>query len=286
MSSENKVINVKLRKFDMTNIGDCKVILFIGKRNTGKSQLVLDYLYHNRDIPLGTIISPTDDYNFTYKPHVPSIFIHENFDKELINHVLERQKDMCKKCQFKSSYKNIDPRAFLIFDDCLAGARDWINDKNIRWIFMNGRHAKLTFLLTMQYPLGIPPNLRTNIDYIFLCKESKINNQKRLYDNYAGIFPTFEMFREVLTQCTKDYGCMVINDSSTSNNLEDQVFWYRVNMQQKDFDTFKICYPIFWKNNDKYFYDNSNNLSDDEDDNNKYNFGNNKNMYNVKYLNN
>ena len=56
-----------------------------------------------------------------------------------------------------------DPRAFLILDDCLYD-NTWAKDKNMRYVFMNGRHYKLLFLLTMQYALGIPPNLRTNID--------------------------------------------------------------------------------------------------------------------------
>ena len=30
---------------------------------------------------------------------------------------------------------------------------------------MNGRHYKMMFIITTQYALGIPPNLRTNIDY-------------------------------------------------------------------------------------------------------------------------
>ena len=44
----------------MSKIGDNKVIVFIGKRNSGKSCLVLDYLTHNLDIPVGMVISPTD----------------------------------------------------------------------------------------------------------------------------------------------------------------------------------------------------------------------------------
>ena len=51
--------------------------------------------------------------------------------------------------------KTIDPRAFLI-DDCLYD-QSWIRDTNIRSLFMNGRHYKILFIITMQYALGIPP---------------------------------------------------------------------------------------------------------------------------------
>ena len=50
----------------------------------------------------------------------------------------------------------------------------------MRSVFMNGRDYKLLFLLTMQYALGIPPNLRTNIDYVFILRENYVSNRKRL----------------------------------------------------------------------------------------------------------
>ena len=247
--NDNDVVNVRLKKFNMKLVGDNKIIIFIGKRNVGKSVLVLDYLYHHQDFPLGTVISPTDDYNFTYKPHIPSIFIHDEFTPELIEQALTRQKDICRNCRLDPKYKGIDPRAFIILDDCLADSDSWARDKNIKWIFMNGRHAQVTFILTMQYPMGITPNLRTNVDWIFICKEPKIANQKRLYEHYAGMFPTFDMFRAVLKHCTRDYGCLVIDNGSTSDKLEDQVYWYRADVKNRpDWDTFKLCYPIFWKN--------------------------------------
>lgn len=249
-SSNDEAINVQLKKFDMSSIGDDKIILFIGKRNTGKSVLVLDYLYHHRDFPLGTVISPTDNFNFTYRPHVPAIFIHEEYTPELMAQFLKRQKDLCANCKRDPKYATVDPRAFMILDDCLADSADWIKDKNIRWIFMNGRHAKVTFILTMQYCMGITPTLRTNVDYIFICKEPKLGNQKRLYEHYAGMFPCFEMFRTVLNKCTKNRGCLVIDNSSNSDQLEDQVFWYRANINRPDWQDFKLCYPIFWEKND------------------------------------
>jgi hypothetical protein len=247
----SEVVTIKLKKFDMKKVGDNKILVFIGKRNTGKSILVMDYLYHHQDFPLGTVISPTDEFNHTFKPHIPSIFIHDEYSSELVDQVLERQKDICKKTKSDPNYAGVDPRAFLIFDDCLADA-EWVKDKNIKWIFMNGRHAKLTYILTMQYAMGITPPLRSNIDYTFICKDTKISNLKRLYDHYAGMFPTFEMFRNVFNQCTKDYGCLVIDNSSTSDKLEDQVYWYRADVKSKpDWDDFKLCYPAFWENNEK-----------------------------------
>ena len=39
-------MNLELKKFDMTQIKDDKVVVLIGKRDTGKSFLCRDILYH------------------------------------------------------------------------------------------------------------------------------------------------------------------------------------------------------------------------------------------------
>ena len=39
------------------------VVVLIGRRDTGKSYLVRDLLFHHRNIPLGTVISGTEAGN-------------------------------------------------------------------------------------------------------------------------------------------------------------------------------------------------------------------------------
>ena len=50
-------MNLNLRKFDIRSITPDKVCVFIGKRETGKSFLVKDLLWHHRAVPIGTVIS-------------------------------------------------------------------------------------------------------------------------------------------------------------------------------------------------------------------------------------
>ena len=114
---------------------------------------------------------------------------------------------------------------------------------------MNGRHYKILFMITMQYALGIPPNLRTNIDYVFILRENYVSNRKRLYEHYAGMFPTFEMFCQVMDQCTENYECLVINNNAKSNKLSDQVFWYKAEPRPD----FKIGGSSYWDYSDKNY---------------------------------
>lgn len=244
-------MTLELRKFDMRQISfkttenSGPVIVLIGRRDTGKSYLVRDLLFYQQDIPIGTVISGTEAGNSFYGEHVPKIFIHEEYNSCIIENILKRQKQCLKQVQQEQQmYKksNIDSRAFCILDDCLYDST-WTKDKLMRLLFMNGRHWKIMLIITMQYPLGIPPNLRTNIDYVFLLREPYINNRKRIYENYAGMFPTFEAFSQVMDQCTENYECLVINNNSKSNKLTDQIFWYKA----EPHPTFKLGSKEFWE---------------------------------------
>ena len=254
---------LKLRKFDIKSIPSDKVIVFIGKRETGKSFLVKDLLYYHKDVPIGTVISGTEAANTFYGNMVPSLFIHDAFTPQIVANSLKRQKMVIKKInKDKARYgsSNIDPRAFLILDDCLYD-QSWVRDENIRNLFMNGRHYKMLFIITMQYALGVPPNLRTNIDYVFILRENLMNNRKRLYEHYAGMFPSFEIFCQVMDACTEDFNCLVINNNSKSNKIEDQVFWYKAEPHSE----FKIGASEFWKHHNQNYNDG---YDTDEDDSN------------------
>ena len=85
-------------------------------------------------------------------------------------------------------------------------------------------------------------NYDKNIDYVFILREPYIANRKRIYENYAGMFPTFESFSQVMDQCTENYECLVINNNSKSNKLHDQVFWYKAD----NHNDFRLGSKEFW----------------------------------------
>ena len=245
-------MNFNIRRFNMDVIKErCAVdshkspmILLIGKKDTGKSFLVRDILHHTQDCyPIGTVISGTEVANEFFQHMVPSKLIHDKYKPEIVINVVKRQLAL-KQQRNHTKSTTMDPRAFLILDDCLFDDT-WIRQESTRYVFMNGRHVDLTTMITMQYPLGVPPSLRTNVDFVFILRENIIGNRKRIYENYAGMFPTFDMFCQFMDQCTENYECLVICNSSSSNKLEDQVFWYKAS----DHPPFRLCADSLWVDN-------------------------------------
>ena len=145
-------MSISLSKFNPKKIEERRIsgsgpatCVFIGKRGTGKSTLVADILYYIRRINAGVAISATEDGNAYYANFIPDILIHSEYKPEIIQQVITRQKKV-----INSDNKNKDGDVFVLLDDCMYDKR-MIRDTNIRGIFMNGRHWRISFMLTMQY---------------------------------------------------------------------------------------------------------------------------------------
>jgi hypothetical protein len=140
-------MTLDLKKFDMKSISfkpsenKGPVIVLIGKRDTGKSFLVRDLLFYHQDIPIGTVISGTEEGNGFYGKMVPKLFVHNEYNTVIIENILKRQRQVLKQIKKEMiTYKRstIDPRAFVILDDCLYD-NTWAKDKMMRLLFMNGK---------------------------------------------------------------------------------------------------------------------------------------------------
>ena len=237
-------MKLELKKFNPKNVTQESVIVMVGKRCTGKSHLIRDILSYHNDVPVGVVISLTEKANGFFEKFIPKMLIYDEPDEGTIQKFLDRQMKISterKRELKKFGNSQIDARAFLILDDCLYDKR-WINNINIRSIFMNGRHYKIFFLVTMQHAMGLPPVLRNNIDYVFIFRNNIRREREKIYQHYAGMFPTFEAFEQVMQQTTENYECLVIDNKTQSNKLEDQIFWYKA--EEKNF---KMCSADLWE---------------------------------------
>jgi len=236
-------MKLELKKFDPTKIKNDSVVVFIGKRNTGKSYCMKDIMSYNRDIPVGVVVSPTERANGYFEKFIPKMLIYDDLDEKLVSKFLNRQINITKDKKRdleKHGSSTIDPRAFLILDDCMYN-KAIMKDKNIRCIFMNGRHYKIFLLITMQHGLGLPPDLRSNIDYVFIFRNNIVKEREKIYNHYAGMFPTFDVFNQVMNQCTENYECLVIDNKTQSNNINDNVYWYKAQDSN-----YKMCSQNLW----------------------------------------
>lgn len=199
---------INIRQFSPDTMKKYFTALSIGRGRAGKTTLIKD-LMRKLDLSSGTVICSTGEYVETEELKVVKEFTPEILEK-FVSEITENNLFLKEKT--------------MILDDCLFDPK-WKDDENIRTLIINSRCLRCNLLMTQQYPDTIPVVLRANIDYIFIFKEPNLSAQRKLYRQYSGMFSSFEMFSQVLEECTKNYGCMVIDNTSHSNRIEDTVFW-------------------------------------------------------------
>lgn len=194
-------------------------------RNTGKSTLITSLLYAKKHIfPSALVISGTEDSNHHYQKIIPDSFIYNKYDEEVIETFVRRQKIA------KEHLSN--PWSVLLLDDCTDDPKVFARPLQ-QGLYKNGRHWKMLYILSLQYGMDIRPVIRTNIDGVFILRESNLRNRKILWENYAGCIPDFQDFCSIMDQITDDYTALYVNNATQSNDLRDCIFWYKAPMINK-----------------------------------------------------
>lgn len=216
-------------KYNKDNDYLCPRICIIGQSGSGKSFVTKEILNNQKDIPCASIICPTDRLNKFYDTMVHSSYIHHKYKPSIVPKILNRQNDIIQKniIREKNKKKLIDPRIIFVMDDCMAESHLWLKDPNILEIMNQGRHYKMTYILTLQYSLSIPPAIRTNFNFVFLLGEDSYINRKKLYDYWCSVIPSFQLFEQIFLEVTQNYGCLVINNTIKSTDITKKLFWFR-----------------------------------------------------------
>lgn len=225
----NASSRLQIKDLDMSTMCSNPAIIIIAKRGSGKTWVCRSLLNRYRDIPVGVIISHTEKTDPFFQEFFPDAFIYNEYKPQIFKKILARQLAIREKAAAKLKMgKKIDTRILLLMDDCLSNSKDWAKDESLIEILFNGRHYDITYILTMQAPLGITPQLRTNFDYVFLLYTDNFNEIKKLYDHYTGMFPNLVAFKEVYDKLTENYGVMVVKKrDASSRDLASKIYHFK-----------------------------------------------------------
>lgn len=231
--------SLNLRRFDPASIKPHRIVVAIGKRGTGKSVLIRDLLYSQRQtLEYGLAMTPTQESGDCFRKFMPPSSVYTEYRGDIVDSLLAMQKQ-------RSQELGMDKlrSLFLVLDDCMYD-KTVMKSKGMRNLFMNGRHYKCFFLAAVQWLMDLGPDLRTQVDYVFALRENIVSNRERLYKFFFGLFPKYEDFARVFDACTANYECLVIDNTSTSNKIEDCIFWYKAS---PDIPDFRLCAPVYWE---------------------------------------
>ena len=235
----NHVSNTSMKTFDIKNLKNSHTLI-IGKRGTGKSVLVKDIIENNNyDTQKHVyVFSGTERCNPYYAKFVNNSHIYREYNEDALQQIINAQYYMFRE-------EKINREIMIVFDDCIS-KKNCFACSVMTDLLLNARHYNISYILTMQYPMGLSPEIRLNMDNVFLLAEDTVSNKKRLYEHYAGCLPDFSSFNEIFIRETKDFGCLVINNRGV-NKLCDKIFSYKVNMKTDNCSFNELIEPACFK---------------------------------------
>lgn len=225
-------VSLDISFFDPRTIKRNSIILVIGKRGSGKSTVARDIMSYHSDIKAGLCICKTNRMNGFWSPHIPARFIHEQYSQQLTYNLLEyqekkwlRHKRKCIRHGKTAKLEDIKP-IFAIYDD-VTFDKSFLRDQATRELFMNGRHYNIMVVITCQWMMDMDPGLRNQVDYVFMLRDNKLTNKRRMHEYFAGAIDHYSVFNRVFMTCTENREAMVLFNNSTSNYIPDSIFFYR-----------------------------------------------------------
>jgi hypothetical protein len=217
--------------------GDHRFLLadFSVVHNTGKTMLITSLLYAKKHIiPVGLVMSGTEDSNGFYRNIFPSTFVFNRYEESQLEKFIKRQ---------KIAKQHLDnPWAVVILDDCTDDPALFRKPLQ-QGFYKRGRHWAMLYILSLQYGMDIRPVIRTNIDGVFILREPNLRNRRVMYENYGSIIPDFKLFCDILDQITDDFTALYIHNATHSNDWRDCVFWYKAAPVPENF---KFGCPEYW----------------------------------------
>lgn len=212
---------MRVKELNWSTVPDHAISIFIGRRKSGKSVNIIDTFYRKRDrYSYGLVFCGSKATIKDYERHFPSSFIYYGYHSDVVGRLIDKQE--------LAVEMGVAKNVFILVDDCMWAKKSILKDPNIRRLFMNGRHSRIFFVLSMQYCMDLHPSLRQQIDLTFLSREKNPQNRERLYKNYNVCFRNAEEFDSCMLQCTQNHETFVLNNgASDSDRPEDNVNWWK-----------------------------------------------------------
>lgn len=200
---------------------------------THNSQLTADLLFHKKHLPVGILMSSTEEATGFFQGvcGVPDTYIYSEWHPEVIDNIITRQKKLAKANKMRN--------CFIVLDD-LAFDKALFNSKQMRELMFNGRHYGILLVITAQFLGDLPTYFRSNVDYVITCRTPGIQDRERLWKNFFGAIPTFHMFQAIMDNTTEDYHTLVLDNTVQSNSLTDCIFWYKAPLRSPTMRPFRI----------------------------------------------
>lgn len=242
-------MNIAINKFKLKNIKYNGYCLIIGPRKCGKTTLahhIIESRFQNEMSLFNSVASYIKCNEIELTSEQVSLDVIDKIDK--INDSVKkyysndgRSKYFLTKTNVRfdsifNSHKSLwnyiqntkHPSVSLIEDCSLS----YENLNTLGSFAMNGRCMRAGLIGLIESLQDLIMIVISNVDFIFLFRHDQ-KNRNTVYNQFLKGFLSFSDFTTIFMYITENYGCLVIDLKCKSENINDRLFWYRVDLQEQ-----------------------------------------------------
>ncbi len=248
-----KTTELDLLGFDFDKIGDNALCIVLGKRDSGKTTWARFKALLSKHAHRGAfvVIAGSDKVRAAWSDIIHPMFVRSP-SIELLQQLRKQQNDLI--AYYIKRGKPFPPELHLtvIIDDC--GTLKWfMRSPELREFASNGRQWETDVTICLQYLKMIEPEVRENVDYIFLLSTGNTSTMKILVDEYVSC-ATIKLLSAIIGVVTQDFGALVISNCKNTRTVLDTCFHARIPQEYLN-DKTKLGGPDFLKYAIKYYKD-------------------------------
>ena len=201
-----------------------KTVLLIGKRASGKSEL-LRYLVNLSKTQFKTVflVCPTEKVNNFYDGLIKPENIFDEYNEMWVEKLMKKMGEVN---QNKSNHEA--SHILLILDD-ICSDLNLGKSKTIKQLFCRGRHLKISIIMTAQYIYQIPPVLRCNTDFVAV---GQMNSQSLdlLTSEFQFGNITKKDFKAMYMKSTSNFNFLLINCNTAKDNDNLELIYGKISV--------------------------------------------------------
>jgi hypothetical protein len=149
--------------------------------------------------------------NRFYSDIIPKENIFDQYSEDWTENLIKKMTQInARKSEKESSH------VLLILDDCCSDT-NFHQSKSLKKLATRGRHIKIGVMLTSQYLFSVSPIFRNNCDTLLVGQMNTQGVQLLMSEFMMGDI-TSKDFLDLYHSNTSDYGFLVINNNSSSDN--------------------------------------------------------------------
>ena len=229
---------LQIQRWDPSTLGKHPRILLVGRSGSGKSVALMDILSHMADsIDLCLLFSPTTDSIDSFRKVAPTSCIHPGgLNLEVVETALRLNRENAERKKARE--------LFIVADDVAATDKKLLSSPVMRDGLMNGRHASCGWAISLQYCMDVPVDARSQFQIIVVCAENNQMNRRRIWQQFAGVVPTYRQFDTIMQTATQDHSCLIIDNTNPSATIQTSLFHWKARLNPPPF---KLCKPVYWR---------------------------------------